>query len=472
MNKRIAWKREIAVFLVLVFIFSGITEPQYVFAAKKVTLNRKKVVITVGKKVKLKLKNTKKKVKWTSLNKAVASVNKKGLVKAKKKGTAKIRAKVGRKKYICKITVKAKAAGGGGSKNPTTTPTAKPISKPKVTTTPAPGSSAKPTASPGATAMPTTTSTVVIDMPASPGKTLTVGSMQVTLGMSKSEVVSSIGAGPDRMDESPQGFDTYVYNPSGDYTNYLLISFAEDKVVGMSTISKYFSYEDIVFGQNSSDSLIDSGWSTSSIGTYFSAYNDSQVKAGTSACYTTSNDARVVAFFDYWGDKDVYGVQICQSGYSMEKMYRPQNGTYTDEILSDIEDEIYELSMAFRCYKGVSQGTTLLTRKAVADNMARARSEDMAENNSLSQESREEMEKRFESWLVKGGEDFEYYGENTMSGVADAIGFTNSFIQFSGLRKRLLNVNSPFQCIGVGVVYNSTSSYRTYATQEFYSLFD
>ena len=77
-------------------------------AKAKVKLNKKKLVLTVGKKAKLKVKGTKKKVKWSSSKKKIATVTKKGVVKAKKKGTAKIVAKIGKKKYTCKVVVKAK----------------------------------------------------------------------------------------------------------------------------------------------------------------------------------------------------------------------------------------------------------------------------------------------------------------------------------------------------------------------------
>ncbi len=55
----------------------------------------------------LKLTGVKGKVKWLTSNKKVATVSSKGVVKAVKAGTVKITAKVGKKKYTCKITVKA-----------------------------------------------------------------------------------------------------------------------------------------------------------------------------------------------------------------------------------------------------------------------------------------------------------------------------------------------------------------------------
>lgn len=76
--------------------------------AATVKLNKTKLTLTVGNTAKLKLKNTKKKVTWSSSKKSVATVSKSGTVRAKKKGTATITAKAGKKKYKCKVTCRAK----------------------------------------------------------------------------------------------------------------------------------------------------------------------------------------------------------------------------------------------------------------------------------------------------------------------------------------------------------------------------
>ena len=74
-------------------------------AATKVKLNKSKTTIYAGQQETLKLKGAKAK-KWTSSNKKVATVNSKGVVKAKAKGTAKITCKAANgKKYTCKVTV-------------------------------------------------------------------------------------------------------------------------------------------------------------------------------------------------------------------------------------------------------------------------------------------------------------------------------------------------------------------------------
>ena len=74
-------------------------------AQAKTRLNKTKLTISVGQKVTLKVKGSRKKAKWSSSNKKVATVSRKGKVRAKKTGKTTITAKVGKKKYRCKITV-------------------------------------------------------------------------------------------------------------------------------------------------------------------------------------------------------------------------------------------------------------------------------------------------------------------------------------------------------------------------------
>ncbi len=57
----------------------------------------------------LKVKGAKGKLKWSTSNKKIASVSKKGKVTAKAKGTALIKAKAGKKTYTCKVTVAKRA---------------------------------------------------------------------------------------------------------------------------------------------------------------------------------------------------------------------------------------------------------------------------------------------------------------------------------------------------------------------------
>ena len=69
------------------------------------------VTLSVGQSKNLKLSGTSKNPKWSSNKKAVATVDRKGKVTAVGKGTATITAKLGSKKYTCKVLVCSSSSG-------------------------------------------------------------------------------------------------------------------------------------------------------------------------------------------------------------------------------------------------------------------------------------------------------------------------------------------------------------------------
>lgn len=165
-----AWKKWTAVITAVSLVLTGIAVPHGTAAASGMKLNKKKVTLKVGKKIKLKLKNAKKKVTWKSSNKKIASVTRKGVVKGKKPGKAKITAKCKGKKFVCKVTVKRNGTATADSADiifsgapaaritnypaattvptvPTVKPTRKPLF-PVKTKTPTASAGVKPTASP------------------------------------------------------------------------------------------------------------------------------------------------------------------------------------------------------------------------------------------------------------------------------------------------------------------------------------
>lgn len=80
------------------------------YAAGRVSLNKKKAMLMVGKTLQLKVNHAPKgkKITWSSSRKSVATVTSKGKVKAKKAGKATITAKVSGKRYTCAVTVESK----------------------------------------------------------------------------------------------------------------------------------------------------------------------------------------------------------------------------------------------------------------------------------------------------------------------------------------------------------------------------
>ena len=99
--------KRILSFILSLIVIVSLAAP--VDAAQKPKLSKTKVTLTVSESVKhptftLKVKGTKKKAKWSTSNKKVATV-KKGKITAKGKGKATITCKVSGKKLTCKVTV-------------------------------------------------------------------------------------------------------------------------------------------------------------------------------------------------------------------------------------------------------------------------------------------------------------------------------------------------------------------------------
>lgn len=125
-------KRKVIASLVAVSMATtllGTMQPSVTQAATKLKVSVSKCTLQVGK---TKTVSANKKVTWKSSNKKVATVKKingkKAKITAKKKGTCKITASVGKKKSVIKITVKK------AQKKSTATPTITPIITPDITT--------------------------------------------------------------------------------------------------------------------------------------------------------------------------------------------------------------------------------------------------------------------------------------------------------------------------------------------------
>ena len=97
-------------------------------ATKKPKLNYTKKTIYEGKTFTLKVSGTKSKVKWSTSNKKIATVNSKGVVKGVKKGNATMTAKIDKKSLKCKVTVKKKES----IKPSTSSAPSKPSEKPSI----------------------------------------------------------------------------------------------------------------------------------------------------------------------------------------------------------------------------------------------------------------------------------------------------------------------------------------------------
>ena len=299
-----------------------------------------------------------------------------------------------------KPTVKPTAAvGTADAPTETPIPTLAPTVKPAITPTVIPTATVKPTVAPTVkpTTKPTTKptvkpTTVPTATPVATMKTtqLSFAKKSVYIGESITALKAEWGE-PERIDPLPQkSLYGYIYNGNSLTEPYLLVSVKGEKVVSYFTIAKNFTAYDAVISTDdnetiqqtkliqqgaSAQSMIDAGWTEP--GTYeFDALDSSKSEArvGTEAYYKLTDNAYIYAFSDYFdgGDKSIYGMYAFSrecTKYSM--MYRTYM-TFTDEILRAAEQEVYEMTNAYRNYMGkalfkLENRTTTAARKHSED---------------------------------------------------------------------------------------------------------
>lgn len=102
-------KNVLIIMICISFITAYSYNHSFVVQAASIKLNATSLTLKNIRKYQLKVKNTQKKVKWSSSDKRIAIVDSKGMVSAKKNGTCTIYAKISGKTLKCKVTVKSKS---------------------------------------------------------------------------------------------------------------------------------------------------------------------------------------------------------------------------------------------------------------------------------------------------------------------------------------------------------------------------
>lgn len=424
-------KQILAVCLVLALVLTGYT-PKAATAAAKVKLNKKTASVKVGKTVTLKIKNTKKTVKWSvkSGKKYITLKNKKKksvTVKAKKVGTAKVVAKVGKKKLTCKIKVTKKS--GNSSKSNSKSGNNTTSSNKNVT-----GTAGK-----------------NITLPA--GATVfTIGTRKLALGISASDVNTILGTlstDVKRTEKSPQGYTAIAFNPSGAYDGYLIVYLQNNVVVGICGIGKSMSYGDEVSAGDNGNTL-PSGWNI------HSDYKTSLNSAG--AYQKTIGNATVIAYANALGDNSVYCIQAFNNSIKAENMiYATSENTYDTEVLKVIGQETTELINAFRVFYG---------KKPLYVNSNLAKCAQTYSNTLTGSTITSRSYEVLGPVLLANGIDYLNCGEAAIYGCADAIGFANSMIEESGIYSAI--VDTIYNYVGMGVSVSAASQgYNTYLIMDY-----
>ena len=251
------------------------------------------------------------------------------------------------------------------STKPTATPTTSPSTKPTTApvTTPSTSPATKPTTDPGTkpTASPSAEPIVY------PGKILTVGQYKLSLGLTKAQVQEVVGSSvysKAQIGTSPQGYESYTFNPGDDFKKVIEVQFKNNVVVEMSTIGS-FSYGDDVQSGNTTSALSSKGFSDQSGRYKYTLYSKSTGKE------------YIDVVVDSQRGGQVYGVQIFDKSLgSLDTLLYPKNCTYNSGVNKyQAKLSAYYLN-AYRVYHGVYE------MSISEEGVAQSHSEYMAEHNS------------------------------------------------------------------------------------------
>lgn len=229
---------------------------------------------------------------------------------------------------------------------------------------------------------------------------MTVGQYKLSLGLTKAQVQEVVGSSvysKAQVGTSPQGYESYTFNPGDDFKKVIEVQFKNNVVVEMSTIGN-FSYGDNVQSGNTTSALSSNGFSD-------------QVGSYKYTLYSKSTDKEYIdVVVDSQRGKEAYGIQIFDKSLgSLETLLKPENCTYNSSV-NKYQGVLsaYYLN-AYRAYHGISESMYISS-----EGVAQKQSEYMASINKLTENDANgwDLKKRFE--VEYGGGDPEAYDEGLL----------------------------------------------------------
>ena len=196
---------------------------------------------------------------------------------------------------------------------------------------------------------------------------MTVGQYKLSLGLTKAQVQEVVGSSvysKAQIGTSPQGYESYTFNPGDDFKKVIEVQFKNNVVVEMSTIGS-FSYGDDVQSGNTTSALSSKGFSDKSGSYKYTLYSKSTGKE------------YIDVVVDSQRGGQVYGVQIFDKNLGLlDKLLYPKNCTYNSGVNKyQAKLSAYYLN-AYRVYHGVYE------MSISEEGVAQSHSEYMAEHNS------------------------------------------------------------------------------------------
>lgn len=265
----------------------------------------------------------------------------------------------------------------------------------------------------------------------------------IRIGDTEAQVAALLGQ-PDRTAVSEYSFRWHIY--TGDYTRYAQIGIENGKVVALySNAAGWASASGVRVGADKS--------SVSALGkAAFFEEKDKWTRFSNSQYSTT-------IFFDSLNSGRVDAILLLSSGLAATSS--AYDGTASQALLSEFEQEIFDITNAFRVRNDLKP---LIWNNDLA-NTARKHSTDMGERNYFDHTSPEGdtvSERMTKAGLMST---LRTYGENISAGYDNAFEAMAGWINSQGHRNNILL--SGYTSLGVGAIYNAKGDYKVYYAQNF-----
>ncbi|QUH19726.1 CAP-associated domain-containing protein [Alkaliphilus sp. B6464] len=275
----------------------------------------------------------------------------------------------------------------------------------------------------------------------------------ISVGSTEEDLISKLGQ-PDRKDLSKYGFEWYIYNR--DYSKYIQVGIKDKKVVGIYTnVDNWKSTKGIKIGMERAEVERLLGKSLNSVrkgNTVYSIYNVDE-----KGLYLIDG-SYVSIFYDIHENNTVTSLQIIDE--DIELGLDGYYGVYSEKLRNSFERQIFDLANVIRIRNGLEP----FTWSDEAMISSRKHSQDMADSDYF-----EHINLKGESpfdRMKKEGITYISAAENIAAGTSDAIETHEGWMNSSEHRNSILG---EYKTIGVGGAYNSSSTYKYYYTQNFFT---
>lgn len=275
----------------------------------------------------------------------------------------------------------------------------------------------------------------------------------IALGSTEKKLIEKLGQ-PARKDLSQYGFEWYIYN--SDYSKYIQVGVKNGSVVALYTnADNWKSSKGIKIGLEKKKVEEKLGEPIKSI--LKGNVNYSIMNTNEKGVYLVDN-SYVTIFYDIHNNNTVTSIQIIDK--DTEQGLHGYYGEYSQKLRDSFEKQVFDLANSIRVRNQMKPFSW--NDKAMLS--SRKHSQDMADNNYFDHNNLKGKTpfKRMED----EGISYSAAGENIAAGLPSSIEAHEGWMNSIGHRKNILG---NFKNLGVGVGHNSSSIYRYYYTQNFFT---